>query len=771
MNIKENSQLGNYTVIRKLGSGGMADVFLAYDNKLGREVAIKVLPPEFTRVQERLVRFEKEIKATAQLQHPGLVSVFDMCECTVDGAKLNFFSMSYLSGGELTDKIVEGLTEAEALDIIVQIADALGYAHDNSLIHRDIKPQNILFNNLGKPVISDLGIAKSTDLNETIVSTSGLSIGTPYYMSPEQAMGETDVDGRSDIYALGILLHEMLTGKVPYSGNSGMAVAIKHIQEPMPVLPQESKNLQPLLDKCLAKKKEDRYANTKELIDDVANFQHNQKIKHKEVDNKKPKELKIIVTAILGLVCLLIGVLGYQSQFWLSDSPDKASTPQNTKLELELEQKKKENEKAYLQESIKEANQAKEAERIKLALLTEQALEQEEMALLQTKIGQLVTQTKNDIEALRLTKPEDNNAFSKIEQIRKIAPEHPQISILSKLIENKYVELINSSLSKYKFNNAKNYLSVLSKLSADGKLITELNRDFEKAFKRFQVALVKEQVGELITLPSGEFNMGSQAIKKKVVVNETPIHIVKMEQFRLAKHEVTVGQFQNFVDKTGYITLAEQENEGCYAYTKTWKEIKAYNWLNPGFTQKADHPVVCISYQDALEYIDWLNTTSGLKFRLPSEAEWEYASRAQSTSAYGFGDSIEQLCSYANFADTSKMVNESGKKLNLKIVSTTDCRDGALASTISTGNYKANKFGLVDMHGNASEWTQDCWNDNYLGAPVDGSAWLEGRCDLRVIRGGSWISDAKAVRSAFRDKNVQFSRDNVTSFRLALDID
>jgi len=764
MNIKENSQLGNYTVIRKLGRGGMADVFLAYDSKLEREVAIKVLPPEFTREPERLTRFEKEIKATAQLQHPGLVAIYEMCECIIDGAKLNFFSMSYLPGGELKDKIIEGLSEKEALDILVQLADALGHAHDSNLIHRDIKPQNILFNNLGKPVISDLGIAKSTDLDETVVSTAGLSVGTPYYMSPEQALGETDVDCRSDIYALGILLHEMLTGQVPYSGNSGMAVAIKHIQEPTPDLPKKYNHLQPLLDKCLAKKKENRYANTKELIADVANFQQEKVSTHSLTTNVKPKEIKLILAAIFSLVILLVGVLGYSNQFWFFDKP---------KIELASKNISQENESDRIsQQEIENKNKLEQAsEKMELEYLAAQKLEQEKIAQQQIKIDQLVIATKNDIEALRLTKPENNNAFSKIEKIKQIAPNHQQVLVLSHLIAEKYVELVNSALARNKFDSVRTYLTILSEISKDKALLLDLNRDFKKALNAYRIAFIKEHVGQLVTLPSGEFSMGSRVIKKEVVADETPLHLVKIKQYRLAKHEVTVKQFKSFVDKTGYVTLAEEENEGCYTYNKTWIEIKGYHWANPGFSQKEDHPVVCISFKDVMAYIDWINKESSSQFRLPSETEWEYASRSGNSSLYGFGDSIDQLCSYANFADDPDMINESSNRLSLSIFSRSDCRDGVLATTTSVASYKANSFGLVDMHGNASEWTQDCWNADYLGAPINGRAWLKGRCDLRVIRGGSWFSDAKDVRSAVRDKNVQFNRDNVTGFRLAIDID
>ena len=768
MNIKENTQLGNYTVIRKLGSGGMADVFLAYDNKLGREVAIKVLPPEFTREPESLARFEKEIKATAQLQHPGLVSIYEMCECKLDGIKLNFFSMNYLSGGELKDKIIEGLNEKEALDIFLQLAEALGHAHDNNLIHRDIKPQNVLFNNLGKPVISDLGIAKSTNLDETIVSNAGLSVGTPYYMSPEQALGETDVDFRSDIYALGILLHEMLTGEIPYSGNSGMAVAIKHIQEPIPVLPKQFNHLQPILDKCLAKKKESRYTNTKELIEDVVKFHcesTNTKDKSNTVNNKH-KEIKLTITAIFCLTVLLIGVIGYSNKMWFFGNSEIDLTSKNNQTETE-------NNPIPQQKTVsvkKEPEQTKQ-EYLKLQITEQEKIEQEKINQQNIKIQKLVVATKLDIEELRLTKPDNNNAFNKIEKIKQISPNHQQVLTLTQLVETKYVELINSALSRNKFDSVRTYLTILSEISVDKELLIELNRDLKKSLNQYRIAFTKAHVGKLITLPSGEFNMGSRVIKEKVVINETPLHLVKIKEFKLAKHEVTVGQFRKFIDKTGYITLAEMENEGCYTYSKTWTEIKGYHWSKPGFSQKEDHPVVCISFIDAMAYIKWLNKESGLMFRLPSESEWEYASRSGKSFLYGFGDSIDQLCSHANFADDPDIINESSNKLSLSIFTRSDCRDGVFASTASVDSYKANSFGLVDMHGNASEWTQDCWNSDYLGAPINGSAWLDGRCDLRVIRGGSWMSDAKNVRSAVRNKNVKYSRDNVTGFRLAIDIE
>lgn len=261
--IKSETQLGKYIVKRPIGKGGMADVYLAKDTVLGRDVAIKVLPPEMAQNKEWLARFNQEVLATANLFHPNIVTVYDVGH----EQEVHFYAMEYLPSGDLKQRIEQGLTVHLALRYLRQIAEALEYAHRKGFIHRDIKPENILFDEDGHAKLTDLGIAKAIK-DSQLVTNSRQSVGTPRYISPEQAQGES-IDERSDIYSLGIVFYEMLTGEVPYDDKEPIKIALSHIKKPIPQLPPHLTAYQDFLTAMVAKVKDDRFANASELLDAI----------------------------------------------------------------------------------------------------------------------------------------------------------------------------------------------------------------------------------------------------------------------------------------------------------------------------------------------------------------------------------------------------------------------------------------------------------------------------------------------------------------------
>jgi formylglycine-generating enzyme required for sulfatase activity len=190
--------------------------------------------------------------------------------------------------------------------------------------------------------------------------------------------------------------------------------------------------------------------------------------------------------------------------------------------------------------------------------------------------------------------------------------------------------------------------------------------------------------------------------------------------------------------------------------------VKEANWRRPGFEQTGDHPAVCLSWNDAVAYADWLTKETGRPYRLPSEAEWEYAVRAGTTTSRFWGDDPNGACTYANVADRSAEARFPGGAVH-------DCDDGHVF-TAPVGSFKPNPFGLLDIQGNAWEWVQDCWNDGYEGAPADGSAWTDGDCGRRVLRGGGWHDGPAWVRSAYRYWDELDARYYDVGVRLAQDL-
>ncbi|HUR42422.1 MAG TPA: protein kinase [Verrucomicrobiae bacterium] len=255
--------LGHYRITRSLGSGGMADVYEAHDENLDRIVALKILPMEYSRNQQLVQRFQKEVRAAAKLNHRNIVTVFEVGQQD----SWHFFSMRLLTGGDLRARIEAGLTPIEGLAILREVADAFAHAHARGFVHRDVKPENIMFDEQGFPVLTDFGIAKALDAN-THMTRTGMTMGTPRYLSPEQASGKP-VDARADLYSLGIILHEMLTGRPPYDAEEAMAVIFKHVTEPIPVLPPDFLRYQPLLEKLMAKDANQRIASATDLVKEI----------------------------------------------------------------------------------------------------------------------------------------------------------------------------------------------------------------------------------------------------------------------------------------------------------------------------------------------------------------------------------------------------------------------------------------------------------------------------------------------------------------------
>ncbi|MBL8098588.1 MAG: serine/threonine protein kinase [Anaerolineales bacterium] len=256
-------QIGRYIIKTELGRGGMATVYRAYDPSFDREVALKILPREMLHDPQFRTRFEREIKLVASLEHPAIVPVYDVGD--IEGQP--YYVMRYMTGGSLSDLIAKGkFTVQETAAIIGKVAQGLAHAHRKNIVHRDLKPDNILFDENGSPFISDFGIAKLAESGSNLTG-SGV-IGTPAYMSPEQAQGK-DVDGRSDVYGLGVIVYQMLTGHQPYSADTPMGVVVKHITEPVPEILKDMPDLPPEVDELIktsmAKDKNKRFENTIEL--------------------------------------------------------------------------------------------------------------------------------------------------------------------------------------------------------------------------------------------------------------------------------------------------------------------------------------------------------------------------------------------------------------------------------------------------------------------------------------------------------------------------
>ena len=259
---------------------------------------------------------------------------------------------------------------------------------------------------------------------------------------------------------------------------------------------------------------------------------------------------------------------------------------------------------------------------------------------------------------------------------------------------------------------------------------------------------------EMAVIPAGTFLMGSDRRDDESHDSERPRHRVTVGGFALGVHEVTRDEYAAFVAATG-----RGSGDRCYAFAADDQRVEA-SWRSPGYPQTGDHPAVCVNWEDAQAYVRWLSEETGEAYRLPSEAEWEYATRAGTTTRRYWGDDPDDGCAYANGADRTA-------KQRFDNWTVADCTDGVVW-TSPVGAHEPNAFGLHDTLGNVWEWVEDCWHDDYDGAPRDGSAWTRGGdCGRRVLRGGSWVDYPRDLRSADRNWIVAEDRHAHSGFRVA----
>ncbi|HTT39786.1 MAG TPA: formylglycine-generating enzyme family protein [Burkholderiales bacterium] len=263
---------------------------------------------------------------------------------------------------------------------------------------------------------------------------------------------------------------------------------------------------------------------------------------------------------------------------------------------------------------------------------------------------------------------------------------------------------------------------------------------------------------EMVMLPAGSFTMGSPGSEAGRWPREGPRHTVTIAHpFAVGRFEVTRGEFARFVRETGYTA-----GGGCYFWSGSRAESQpSKDWRSPGFWQTERDPVVCVSWLDAKAYTRWLAAKTGKPYRLLTEAEWEYAARAGTQTSRPWGDDPDEACVYASVADFAARSIPGSELWKFH-----NC-DDRNTYTAPAGTYMPNGFGLYDMIGNAWEWVEDCWHEDYTGAPNDGSAWVSADCSQRVMRGGGWVSVPDLARSASRGWDAPGDRGDFRGFRVA----
>lgn len=603
-------RLAHYEILEVLGQGAFGTVYKATDEKLERVVAIKVMAPELAATSPARKRFLREARTAAAIRHENVVSIY-----AVEESPIPYLVMEYIPGETLQHRLDERgpLDVPDVLRLGRQIAEGLAAAHARELIHRDVKPGNILLETAHRDrvKITDFGLARAAD--DASVTQSGTIAGTPMYMAPEQACGN-HLDQRADLFSLGSVLYQMVSGRPPFRAPSTFAV-LKRVAEDSPrpiteIIPETPSWLCAIISKLHAKDPNDRYQSAQEVADLLANCEAHLKsgagsqefafIRPSQPQQKRsaPGWWKWVAAAALLLPVIALGV-----HFLTPESQSKTS--QTNKLPADESSQK----------SLPDVEEPRPAT-ISLAIApfdADQARQLQERCARQLGVP---------------------------------------------------VETMNSIGMK------------------------------------------------LMLIPPGKFAMPQD---RQVTISKP---------FRIAAHETTMRQFRIFADETGFRTDAEKLGNGLVKYlAKPAESGPQFTWLHPDVARGSDHPVGQLSWRDAVAFCGWLSHKEGRTYRLPTDAEWQWACIAgTSTNKFFFGDDENQLADYAWYDVNS------------------DDRSHPI------GQKKPNAWGLFDLYGNICEYCVDWYEDLPNGDFVDPTGPDSGQ--FRATRGMGYFDEAGNLESA-----------------------
>lgn len=730
-------EIPGYRITRQLGQGGMATVYLAVQTALEREVAIKVLGADRAPSEDLIKRFENEARLIARLDHPHIVSIYEVGRASSGHL---YYTLPYLPNGDLTGR-KDGGDQRRIIEILRCLAQALGYAHEHGVVHRDVKPENVLFDKLDRPLLTDFGIALARH-SDVRVTREGATLGSTGYMSPEQARGQA-LDGRSDLYSLGVMAYELLTGDLPFHGPDALSVALAHVEQPAPRLPPTRRAWQPLMDRLLAKDPDQRYANAAELLDGLDQVDSELEQRRngdpapawRERVREWPASLWVGLASIAGTLLLLAMLLWPKGQeppetrfvtvpatagtAEPDPAPDTAANPGGdggngadsvaARIKAALDAAPRQLDAGNVVTPA--GDNAAENYLLALTLDSANATARAGLDRVFAVLGQRADQALNtgDAGALR----------DHVEQARMLAERaglrgSPTWTGYLAGRATAFDERLQAALRA----------GSAEQLSALGPLVELLAQDQPALHTRWQDA--QRQLAARAR-PAGE-------LEPALIYVPAELDGHRLDHaFELGRTEITRAEYARFVRATGRAAAR------CREPLRPLSRLKSLQWRDPDFPQGEDEPVVCVSWEDANAYARWLSSQTGARYRLPSEAEWVHA--AQSVARGG-------ACEQGNVADASM-----GTRWTL--ASRYKCSDGR-AHTAPVARYKASSIGLYDLVGNASEWTTGC-------AAKD--------CSERVFRGTSWRDGPDETAAGRRGDSATDTGYTTIGFRLVRELD
>jgi serine/threonine-protein kinase PpkA len=717
---KLNLTIPDHTILDKIGEGGMSAVYLGRQISLQRKVAIKVLKKLVMDDKTLAERFVNEAKTVASLDHPYIISIYEAKKLP---SGLAYFTMPYLTHGDFSEIICTN--SDHLIELLSQICEGLSHAHKHGVIHRDLKPENILFDQFGRIKIADFGIAISKNTQRKTKETQLL--GSAHYMSPEHIQSKS-VDHRSDIYSLGCIIYEKITGDHVFNEKNDFQILMAHINKPVPELPSALSIWQPIIEKCLAKDPEDRFQSVEQVKDALMAIKyHNEGPDNlSQAQPSSSNTFKIPYWAMAAAALLLAVSLTW----FFSGPPDEPVTNTNLVAATDENQhdsshdsQSTESEPLEITVGIVEKPSDEEANDAEMIDLTGN-LDNEQINDMSIEVT--LNEAQQLLKKFRLTKPKGENAADKFHQVLLEQPENKEAQKGMNQIGVYYFSLINNKLKDNDTIGATKHIESLvgyfedyninRKLFAKNieDIVNKTQQLVNQAVSIRRPDLTTDQFLTMTAMLTGQGETHQQLVQSynnipqkgdvSTDINDHAFVFIPVnnqtgiQDFLLGRNEVTVAQFKQFAGD-------RFTDEKCHHYGK--KLFFKKTWIKPPFDQTNQHPVICITYDNAKAYADWLSEQSDAVYRLPTYKEWQYINQQITTS---------HSCKSANIAGAE--VSKESKATDDPLT----CQDNHVF-TAPIQSFPANTK-INDLNGNVAEWITDCNGNTACAA---GTSWRSGQ--------------------------------------------
>jgi serine/threonine-protein kinase len=709
-------RLGQYLILERISKGATSTVYKAHQEKLERYVAVKVLSPHFIDEEGFLERFKQEARAVAQLDHPNILPVYDFDQV----GDVVYIVMKYVDTGTLKDLMGTPMDPRVAVDICTQVGLALGYAHRQGVVHRDVKPGNILLGEGNWALLTDFGLAKIR-AGDRKLTKSGIGMGTPDYMSPEQAQG-LPVDGRADLYSLSCMLHEMLIGRVPFEADSGMAVVVKHITEP-PRPPREFNPQLPLaveqvILRALEKDSARRYQSAEAMVADLARAvgRADQLVFPDHLPTPataaRPVAARAAATVAETRPVAVVQARLTSTRVWLREKRPALVVAARRLGEWLAGQLRRTGRGLRRLVALFVAWIRRAFESVRASVSAQQAGRQEATGAGKSKRSRKATPTPTSGTLADRLRPAISSAGA--------GGGHRYLGVAGAAIA--LLVLLMLALRPAGDTSAQSTPTEVAVASPAKTQIapTETASPTDAPPTPESTAtLLPEAPPGMVAVTGGTFKMG--ATGGAFDADETPPHWVTVKPFYIDVVEVTVAQYARFAAGSGYVTDAEKKGD-------------ATTWRSANSPDRQRFPVNRVSWNDADIFCRWYGK------RLPTEAEWELAAKGFSANIYSWGNTFS-----VDRANTF----ERGVGQPIAI------------ATLAN----ASPFGAYDMIGNVWEWVADWYGGNYYAtSPADNPTGPASGLE-RVIRGGSFKSTSDRATTTIRRKASQDGWSDDVGFR------